>query len=142
MSSNNPDQANGRILVVDDNPDNLEVLMKLLTEHGFVTYPALEGELALRFVQSTPPDLILLDILMPGMDGYEVCRQLKADERTREIPVIFMTALSEIEDKVAGFQLGAVDYITKPFQAEEALARVHAHVALHTMQKRLEEQNR
>jgi PAS domain S-box-containing protein len=142
VSLENPDQANGRILVVDDNPDNLQVLMKLLTEHGFVTYPASEGELALRFVQSTPPDLILLDILMPGMDGYEACRQLKADERTREIPVIFMTALSEIEDKVAGFQLGAVDYITKPFQAEEALARVRTHIALHTMQKRLEEQNR
>jgi PAS domain S-box-containing protein len=141
VSLENPEQANGRILVVDDNPDNLQVLMKLLTENGFVTFPASEGELALRFVQSTPPDLLLLDIIMPGMDGYEVCRRLKADARTREIPVIFMTALSEIEDKVTGFKLGAVDYVTKPFQADEALARVRSHVALHTMQKRLEEQN-
>lgn len=142
MSVEKPDKAIGRILVVDDNPDNLQVLMKLLTKHGFVTYPASEGELALRFVRSTPPDLILLDILMPGMDGYQVCRQLKADAQTREIPVIFMTALSEIQDKVAGFKLGAVDYITKPFQAEEALARVRTHITLHHMQKRLEAQNR
>jgi PAS domain S-box-containing protein len=142
MSPVNPDQVHGRILVVDDNPGNLKILMKLLSENGFVTYPASEGELALSYVRSTPPDLILLDILMPGMDGYQVCRELKADERTREIPVIFMTALSETQDKLAGFKLGAVDYITKPFQAEEALARVRTHIALHAMQKRLEEKNR
>ena len=142
MSPEKPDQKRGRILVVDDNPDNLKVLMKLLTDYGFAVYPAAEGELALRFVQSTPPELILLDIVMPGLDGFEVCRRLKADERTRDIPVIFMTALSETEDKVAGFKLGAVDYITKPFQAEEALARARTHITLHAMQKRLEEQNR
>jgi CheY-like chemotaxis protein len=142
VSHEKPVKESGRILVVDDNPANLQVLMKMLTDNGFITHPASEGELALRFVRSTPPDLILLDILMPGMDGYEVCRQLKRDERTREIPIIFMTALSETQDKVAGFQLGAVDYITKPFQAEEALARVRTHIALHAMQKRLEEQNR
>lgn len=142
MNRKNKDKKNGRILVVDDNPANLQLLMNLLTKNGYTAHPVPESELALRFAQSTPPDLILLDIVMPGMDGHQVCRQLKSDERTRNIPVIFMTALSEIQDKVAGFKLGAVDYITKPFQQEEVLARIHAHLALHTMQMRLEEQNR
>ena len=142
MTHEKPAKEQGRILIVDDNPANLKLLMDLLTECGYITHPVSEGELALRFARSTPPDLILLDIVMPGMDGYQVCRQLKADDRTREIPVIFMTALSEIGDKVAGFQLGAVDYITKPFQTEEALARVRTHITLHTMQMRLEAQNR
>ena len=142
MSPETPKKVHGRILIVDDNPDNLQVLIELLTKHGFSAFPASEGELALRFARSSSPDLILLDILMPGMDGYQVCRELKADERTRDIPVVFMTALSEIQDKVAGFKLGAVDYITKPFQAEEALARVRMHVTLHSMQKRLERNNR
>lgn len=142
MTRENDDQKRGRILIVDDNPANLKLLVNLLTENGYMAHPVTESELALRFARSTPPDLILLDIVMPGMNGHQVCRQLKADERTRDIPVIFMTALSEIQDKVAGFKLGAVDYITKPFQHEEVLARIHTHFALHTMQKRLEEQNR
>lgn len=142
MTSENRDSERGRILVVDDNPANLKLLVNLLTENGFIVHPVTESELALRFAQSTPPDLILLDIVIPGMNGHQICRQLKADERTRDIPVIFMTALSEIQDKVVGFNLGAVDYITKPFQHEEVLARIHTHFALHTMRKRLEEQNR
>ena len=140
MSLENPDQANGRILVVDDNPDNLQVLMKLLTEHGFVTYPASEGELALRFVQSTPPDLMLLDILMPGMDGYEVCRVLKQQESAKDIPVVFLTAKTEKEDIVRGFEAGGVDYIIKPFNAAELSARVGMHLELRRGQQRLANQ--
>ncbi len=142
MNHQKPTQTPGTILVVEDNPTNLQLLVKSLTESGFTTHPVSEGAQALRFAQSTPPDLILLDVVMPGMDGYEVCRQLKEDERTRDIPVIFMTALTEIEDKVAGFRLGAVDYITKPFQPEEVLVRVRTHIDLHAMHTRLEEQNK
>ena len=142
MTQENQNRKRGRILTVDDNPANLQLLVDLLTKNGYTAHPVTESELALRFARSTRPDLILLDIVMPDIDGYQVCRQLKADERTRDIPIIFMTALSEIQDKVVGFKLGAVDYITKPFQQEEVLARIHTHYALHTMQKRLEEQNR
>jgi len=129
------------ILVVDDTPANLRLLVGLLTERGYTVRPAPNGTLALGFARSTPPDLILLDIKMPGMDGYEVCKQLKADERTRDIPVIFISALDEAVDKVKGFEVGGVDYVTKPFQPEEVLARVGAHLALQRLQKRLQENN-
>jgi PAS domain S-box-containing protein len=128
-----------RILVVDDATANLQLLTNLLTEHGYTVYPASDGELALEFVRSTLPDLILLDIRMPGMDGYEVCRRLKADERTRSIPVIFISILEDERDKVKGFQAGAVDYITKPFQAEEVLARVRIHIHIRELTEHLEQ---
>jgi len=131
-----------RILVVDDTTANLQLLTKLLTEHGYTVYPASDGDLALEFVRSTLPDLILLDIRMPGMDGYEVCRRLKADERTRSIPLIFISILEDEGDKVRGFRAGAVDYITKPFQPEEVLARIKTHLRLRELTEHLEEQVR
>lgn len=128
-----------RILVVDDTTANLQLLTNLLTEQGYTVYPASDGELALEFVQSTLPDLILLDIRMPGMDGHEVCRRLKADERSRDIPVIFISILDDEHDKVKGFREGAVDYIIKPFQPEEVLARVGIHLRLRELTERLEQ---
>ncbi|MBN1876210.1 MAG: response regulator [Anaerolineae bacterium] len=127
-----------KILVVDDATANLQFLTNLLTEHGYTVYPASDGELALEFVRSMLPDLILLDIRMPGMDGYEVCRRLKAEERTRAIPIIFISILEDECDKVKGFRAGAVDYITKPFQPEEVLARVHIHLHLRDLTEHLE----
>jgi CheY-like chemotaxis protein len=129
------DKNPGRILIVDDDLASLRLLTELLAEQGYTVHPASQGEMALRFVRSTLPDLILLDPKMPGLDGYQVCERLKADERTRDIPVIFLTALADTADKVKGFQAGGVDYITKPLQVEEVLARVKTHVALHALQK-------
>jgi PAS domain S-box-containing protein len=128
-----------RILVVDDTTANLQLLTRLLTAHGYTVHPASDGELALEFVRSTLPDLILLDIRMPGMDGYEVCRRLKADKRTHSIPVIFISILEDECNKIKGFQAGAVDYITKPFQAEEVLARVRIHLHLRELTEHLEQ---
>ena len=141
MSEHQSGTRKGKILIVDDTPDNLRLLMSVLTERGYDVRPASNGSLALKMVQATLPDLILLDIKMPGMDGYNVCSQLKADKRTYDIPVIFISALTEVMDKVKGFSLGGVDYITKPFQAEEVLARVETHVTLRKLQKRLQEKN-
>jgi len=126
------------ILVVDDATASLQFLTHVLTEQGYTVYPASDGELALEFVRTTLPDLILLDIRMPGMDGYEVCRRLKADERTCSIPIIFISILEDEDDKVRGFQAGAVDYITKPFQPEEVLARVRIHLRLRELTEHLE----
>ncbi|MDX1414954.1 MAG: response regulator [Candidatus Promineifilaceae bacterium] len=123
------------ILIVDDTPANLQVLTQLLSEQGYRVRPAPSGSMALKSAQLRPPDLILLDIMMPGMDGYEVCRQLKAHERTRDVPVIFLSALSETLNKTRAFNSGAVDYITKPFQAEEVLARVKTHLTLYGLQQ-------
>ena len=134
-------QTMNNILIVDDTPENLTVLRHILTEHDYRVRPALSGEVALKAVQADPPDLILLDILMPEMDGYEVCRKLKADENLRHIPVIFISALGELEDKVKAFSEGCVDYITKPFQTEEVLARVNTHISLRSTQISLEKKN-
>lgn len=128
----------GSILIVDDNPGNLQVLHTLLAGAGYRVRPAVSGEIALRAVEANLPDLVLLDVRMPGIDGYETCRRLKADEKTRELPVIFLSAMHDAEDKLAGFQVGGVDYIAKPFHSEEVLARVGAHVLLHRMQQNLE----
>ena len=133
-------QAN--ILVVDDTRENLRLLSNILTEQGYLVRPVPQGARAISAAQSKPPDLILLDIMMPGLDGYAVCNALKADERTRDVPVIFISALNETVDKVKAFSTGGVDFITKPFQPEEVLARVKTHVALRTAQKRLQEHNR
>ena len=132
------------ILIVDDTPENFNVLRGILTEHGYRVCPALNGELALQILQQTVtlPDLILLDIMMPpGMDGYEVCRRLKADKRTRDIPVLFISALDATIDKVRAFEVGGVDYIPMPFQAEELLVRVGTHLALRSQQLRVNQLN-
>ncbi len=118
------------ILVVDDTPENLSVLRQLLTEKGYLVRLALSGEIALKAVKTYIPDLILLDILMPGMNGYEVCSVLKSSERTSPIPIIFISALTEVEDVLKAFQAGGVDYITKPFKTEEVMARVQTHLEL------------
>jgi len=125
----------GEILIVDDTPANLRLLSAMLTDHGFRVRPARNGELALMSAQAAPPDLILLDIRMPDLNGYEVCEQLKTDPRTRDIPVIFISALDRTEDKVKAFTYGGVDYITKPFQVEEVLARVNTHLTLYSLQQ-------
>ncbi len=129
------------ILIVDDTPENLTVLRQMLTEQNYMVRPALNGEIAIKAVNTSSPDLILLDIRMPGMDGYEVCKQLKSDEKTSGIPVIFISALNELDDKIKAFSLGGVDYITKPFQAEEVLARVKTHLTLRSLQKSIEDKN-
>lgn len=118
------------ILIVDDTPDNLHLLSRMLTRQGYNVRKALNGAMALTAAQTVAPDLILLDIMMPEMDGYEVCQNLKANAKTAEIPVIFLSALDDVLDKVKGFQVGGVDYITKPFQFEEVLARVQNQLAL------------
>jgi signal transduction histidine kinase len=131
----------GNILVVDDTPENLQLLVGMLKQKAYKVRPAPSGELALSGAQGFPPDLILLDIMMPEMDGYEVCSKLKADERTKDIPVIFISALSDVLDKVKAFSVGGVDYITKPFQEEEVLARVSTHLANQNLQKSLQSKN-
>ncbi|WP_026735778.1 ATP-binding response regulator [Fischerella sp. PCC 9605] len=131
----------GVILIVDDTPTNLEMLFDFLGDSGFTVLVAEDGESALARAEYAPPDLILLDVLMPEMDGFETCRRLKANERTKDIPIIFMTALAETVDKVKGLNLGAVDYITKPLQHQEVLARIELHLKLRNMAKTLQEQN-
>ena len=132
-------QSTAVILIVDDTPANLSVLFDLLGNAGYKVLIAEEGESALELAENQPPDLILLDILMPGMDGFATCKALKASHRTRDIPVIFMSALSETEKKLSGFQLGAVDYITKPFRNEEVLARIDTHLRIQQLQNQLQE---
>jgi signal transduction histidine kinase len=134
-------QPNGTILIVDDNSANLGVLSDALSQAGFEVRVAKSGKMALERVKYALPDLILLDVMMPEMDGFETCRRLQANPETTQIPVIFMTALSDTANKVEGFQLGAVDYITKPFQQEEVLARVKLHLKLHVLAEKLEEKN-
>lgn len=129
------------ILVVDDTPENLRLLSEMLSGKGYRVRSAPNGQHALISVQKELPDLILLDIMMPGMDGYEVCHQLKANPHTQEIPVIFISALDEVLDKMTAFSIGGVDYITKPFQVEEVLARVHTHLTLQDMRQSLQEKN-
>lgn len=125
------------ILIVDDIPTNIKVLVDYLAQAGFKISVAKSGESALEKVQKVSPDLILLDIMMPGIDGFETCRRLKAESNTQRIPIIFMTALSDATDKVKGLQLGAVDYITKPIQLEETLARINVHLALRNAELQL-----
>ncbi len=127
------------ILIVDDNPTNLGTLFNYLTGFGFTVLVAQNGNRVFRLIEEKMPDIILLDVLMPEIDGFEVCRRLKKDDQTRDIPVIFMTALSETIDKVRGFEAGGVDYVTKPFQTEELLARVKAHLTIRKLQLRLQD---
>ena len=129
-----------QILVVDDTPTNLEIISETLLDAGYKVSVALNGERALKRVQNHPPDLILLDVRMPGIDGFETCKRLKSNPETAKIPIIFITAFSDTENKVKGFNLGGVDYITKPIQAQEMLARVRTHLQLKSLNQSLEKQ--
>jgi diguanylate cyclase (GGDEF)-like protein len=129
------------VVIVDDVPDNLRLLTSILKDRGYKVRPAPSGARALATIHKAPPELILLDIMMPDMDGYEVCGRLKAEAGTKDIPVIFLSALNEVFDKVKAFKAGGVDFITKPFQAEEVLARVKTHLTIQAQQKTLLLQN-
>lgn len=142
MEREQTDSYKGDILVVDDTPANLRLLVGLLTERGYKVRPIPNGKLALSAIRLSAPDLILLDIMMPEMNGYDVCERLKASDRTRDLPVIFISAIDEVLDKVKAFKIGGVDYITKPFQVEEVLARVETHLSLCRLQKSLQAKNR
>jgi Response regulator containing a CheY-like receiver domain and a GGDEF domain len=141
MNNDLPTTDRGNILVVDDTPANLRLLAGILNGQGYKVRPVPSGELALSAATGMPPDLILLDIMMPEMNGYEVCEKIKADERTRNIPVIFISAINDVLDKVKAFAVGGVDYITKPFQMEEVLVRVETHLAMCQLQKKLQQKN-
>ena len=138
MNSEHPKKA--AILIVDDDPTNLEILVEYLERVEFKTLTVQTGESALQQSACTQPDLILMDVMMPDMNGFETCRRLKANAATKEIPVIFMTALSDVKAKVTGFEVGGVDYITKPFQHEEVVARVHTHLTLRRQHHQLQQQ--
>jgi sigma-B regulation protein RsbU (phosphoserine phosphatase) len=142
MSNQRTDTISESILIVDDTPANLRLLSQMLGEQGYGVRAVTNGVRALTSAKAAPPDLILLDIKMPGMNGYEVCEQLKADPLTRNIPVIFISALDEIQDKVQAFAVGGVDYITKPFQFKEVLARTETHLSLRKLQNQLRDANR
>lgn len=129
------------ILVVDDKPDNLRLLSSILSNEGYKVRKVLTGRLAIDAAQLDPPDLILLDIMMPEPNGYQVCQNLKANQQTQEIPIIFLSALDAITDKVKAFAVGGVDYISKPFQQEEVLARVKTHLQIRKLNRSLQEKN-
>ena len=131
----------GKILIVDDNPSNLKVLYTYLQQAGFQVLVADDGRAGLEVVANSQPELILLDVMMPGIDGFEVCRRLKANTDSRNIPVIFLTALSETVNKVKGFEVGGVDYITQPIENEEVVARVRTHLTITRMRHKLQQQN-
>lgn len=137
MDSEHPSAVKPNILIVDDALDNLNLLEATLTKQGYKVRKAINGSMALMGAMASPPDLILLDIKMPEMDGYKVCQHLKTSEKTREIPVIFLSALDDVLDKVKAFAVGGVDYITKPFQAEEVVARIKTHLALQTAKQEI-----
>jgi DNA-binding response OmpR family regulator len=139
-----PDQSNqpdATILIIEDTPPNLHLLATILARYGYQTISASDGPTGLSLAHTGHPDLILLDVRMPGMNGYEVCQQLKDDPITSHIPVIFVSAPDEPEDKVLGFSVGGIDYFTKPYQAQEIHARVKIHLALRNLQSQLELQN-
>lgn len=129
----------GKILAVDDTPASLRLLTDILKMEGYEVRSAISGELALRAATSNPPELVLLDVRMPEMDGFEVCRRLKAQAETRDVPVIFVSAVSETDEKVHGFKIGAVDFVTKPYQRDELLARVRTHLELNRLRNHLED---
>ncbi|NEP01038.1 MAG: hybrid sensor histidine kinase/response regulator [Symploca sp. SIO2E9] len=141
MNRNQSDANTGNILVVDDTPENLRLLSTMLTDHGYKVRKVINGKLALDAAQVNPPDLILLDIMMPQLNGYEVCKKLKACEQTAQVPVIFLSALNDAIDKVKAFDVGGADYITKPFQIEEVVARVENQLLIRRLQKQQQEQN-
>jgi PleD family two-component response regulator len=130
------------ILIVDDEIPNLRLLAELLEKEGYRVRPAAKAQTAIDSAQAKPPGLILLDVRMPEMDGFELCRRLKQDERTHDIPIIFVSALQDIDDKVRGFEAGGVDFISKPYQEQEILARVRTHMSLDQMRQHLEQRDR
>ncbi|MEG4803408.1 adenylate/guanylate cyclase domain-containing protein [Microcoleus sp. ARI1-B5] len=142
MNSNQSPTIPANILIVDDKPDNVRLLSTILSTQGYQVRKALNGPRAIATVQEFPPTLILLDVMMPEMNGYEVCAQLKASPKTSSIPVIFLSALDDVVDKVKAFDVGAVDYITKPFQDKEVLARVANQLTIQSQQKLLQEQTK
>jgi PleD family two-component response regulator len=129
------------ILIVDDAAANLRLLSQILSKYGYKVRAVTSGARAIEAARSSPPDLILLDIMMPDIDGFTTCSQLKANERTRDIPVIFISALDAMEEKIRAFTTGGVDYVTKPFHPEEVLARVQTHLSLQRLQKQLQDAN-
>lgn len=141
MMANHTQLEKKSVLIVDDNPTNLRILLRYLEHAGFRVLVAENGESAIKRADYVAPDIILLDVMMPGVDGFETCRRLKQSEKTKDIPVIFMTALTETKDKVKGFQLGAVDYVTKPLQHEEVLARLNTHLTISGLQCEVEAKN-
>ena len=138
-SMNAPQPPSADILIVDDTIENLHLLSEMLAQQGYEVRIVKSGAMALRGVQAQPPDLILLDIMMPQMDGYEVCQHLKANPQTQNIPVIFISALNEVFDKVKAFAVGGADYITKPFQIEEVCARVAHQLTIRRLQMQIED---
>ncbi len=134
------DDVSQTILLVDDNPINVELLKETLDGMGFRLLAAIDGETALEVAQGDLPDLILLDILMPGMDGFEVCQRLRENPVTAEVPIIFLSALDELKDRVRGLEIGAVDYISKPFRLEEVVARVNTHLTINDLKKKVQKQ--
>jgi diguanylate cyclase (GGDEF)-like protein len=142
MIENQPDISRGNILIIDDNPENLRLLSRMLLRRGYEVRQALNGTIALRAIEIQRPDLVLLDIMMPQIDGYEVCKSLKNNPETAEIPVIFLSALNEVQNKLKGFAVGAADYITKPFQFDEVLVRVQSQLTLQFARKKITELNR
>ena len=136
-----PNEVKGKLLVVDDDLNSRQTLDALLSREGYETRFALNGRTALIYAEADPPELILLDVRLPDLDGFEVCRHLKGSETTGRIPVVFLSGLDELGDKIRGFESGGVDYIIKPFQAAEVLARVETHLALHRLRKQAETQN-
>jgi two-component system, sensor histidine kinase and response regulator len=140
----NPDSTNfsrGNLLIIDDSPANLRVLSATLIEQGYDVRCVKSGSMALIGIQTSPPDLILLDICMPGIDGYQVCQWLKSNVQTQHIPIIFLSALDDVSDKIKAFETGGVDYITKPFYNKEVLARIEHQLTIRRLQKQLLEQN-
>ncbi|WP_449418217.1 adenylate/guanylate cyclase domain-containing protein [Phormidium nigroviride] len=142
MDSNQASTIQASILVVDDTPDNVRLLSTILTEEGYQVRKALNGQRALTTIQEFPPALILLDVMMPDMNGYEVCKKLKDSPQTSSIPVIFLSALDHVLDKVKAFEVGGVDYITKPFQDREVLVRVANQLMIQNQQQLLQEQTK
>ncbi|MGB7892951.1 MAG: response regulator [Microcoleus sp.] len=142
MTNNQIEENKGNILIVDDTPENLQVLSATLSDRGYKVRGVINGKMAIRAARSGCPDLILLDIKMPDMDGYEVCRQLKEDPKTSEIPVIFISALDEVLDKLTAFQVGGVDYVTKPFHVAEVLARIEHQLTIQRLKKQLLDRNK
>ena len=142
VQKNIPDSPfSGVILIVDDNPTNLQVLSLALKKAGYRTRVAMDGESAIEQVKEDAPELILLDVQMPGIDGFETCIKLKSDQTTQNIPIIFITASSDLDNKVKGLSVGAVDYVTKPFQHEEVLARIRVHLELRFLTRKVQEQS-
>jgi len=139
---NNLEYKRGTVLIVDDLIENLQILNGLLSDEGYNVRSAINGKLAVNSARANPPDLVLLDVRMPGMDGYEACRLLKTDDRTKDVPVIFLSAAEDVNSKVNGLKAGAIDYITKPFEIEEILARVDTHLTIQRLQEKLKLKNR